>query len=273
MRETSPIAAPPRGTESTSAVSIRGVEKVFPLGRGRSVQALTGIDIEVAHGEFVAIIGPSGCGKSTILRLAAGLDVATSGTVEVFGDDPHRLARQHRLGVAFQEHALLPWASVRANIALPFQVAGRRIDDARVDELIRLVGLTGFEDARPKQLSGGMRQRASIARALALGPDLLLLDEPFGALDAVTRRRMNAELARIWSEERITTVLITHDVDEALILADRVIVMSGRPGQVRTVRDVSFARPRDAVTTRTPEFHELVDELTALLDGAETVPR
>ncbi|MWV51266.1 ATP-binding cassette domain-containing protein [Rathayibacter sp. VKM Ac-2803] len=256
-----------------SAVSIRGAEKVFTLGRGKTLQALAEIDIEVADGEFVAIIGPSGCGKSTILRLAAGLDSPTSGSVEIYGSDPHRLAQQHRLGVAFQEHALLPWASVRANIALPFQVAGRKVDDGRVDELIRLVGLTGFENARPKQLSGGMRQRASIARALALGPDLLLLDEPFGALDAVTRRRMNAELARIWGEERITTILITHDVDEALLLADRVIVMTGRPGRVRTVRDVDFPRPRDAATTRTAEFHELVDELTALLDHAETVPQ
>lgn len=260
----------PAAATGTAAVSIRGAEKVFPLGRGKTLQALAEVDIEIEEGEFVAIIGPSGCGKSTVLRLAAGLDTPTTGSVEVFGDDPQRLAKQHRLGVAFQEHALLPWASVRANIALPFKVAGRRVDDARVDELIQLVGLAGFENARPKQLSGGMRQRASIARALALSPDLLLLDEPFGALDAVTRRRMNAELARIWGEEKITTILITHDVDEALILADRVIVMTGRPGRIRTVKKVDFERPRDAATTRSPEFHELVDELTALLDhGAE----
>lgn len=266
---TSPDLTMPATAAGTAAVSIRGAEKVFPLGRGKTLQALADVDIEIAEGEFVAIIGPSGCGKSTVLRLAAGLDTPTTGEVEIFGDDPQRLAKQHRLGVAFQEHALLPWASVRANIALPFRVAGRRVDDARVDELIQLVGLAGFENARPKQLSGGMRQRASIARALALSPDLLLLDEPFGALDAVTRRRMNAELARIWGEEKITTILITHDVDEALILADRVIVMTGRPGRIRTVKKVDFARPRDAATTRSPEFHELVDELTALLDHSD----
>ncbi len=256
--------APPR-----SAVSISGADKVFTLSRGRTLQALDAVDLQITEGEFVAIIGPSGCGKSTVLRLAAGLDTPTNGTVEIFGAAPRTLAAQHRLGVAFQEHALLPWASVRENIALPYRVAGRRVDDARVDELIELVGLGGFEKARPKQLSGGMRQRVSIARALVLSPDLLLLDEPFGALDAVTRRKMNAELARIWAEERITTILVTHDVDEALILADRVVVMSGRPGHVRTVVDVDFPRPRGPETTRSPEFHALVDRLTALLDAPE----
>ena len=262
-----PIATEPAERTTRTAVSVRGAEKVFSLSRGKQLQALAEVDIEIQEGEFVAIIGPSGCGKSTVLRLAAGLDSPTKGAVEIFGAEPRELAKQHRLGVAFQEHALLPWASVRSNIALPYKVAGRKVDDARVDGLIELVGLKGFEKARSKQLSGGMRQRVSIARALALSPDLLLLDEPFGALDAVTRRRMNAELARIWGEEKITTILVTHDVDEALILADRVIVMTGRPGRVRTVKNVDFPRPRDAATTRSPEFHELVDELTSLLDA------
>ncbi|WOF23325.1 ABC transporter ATP-binding protein [Microbacterium betulae] len=262
-------SAPPGGPEPRTAVSAAAADKVFPLGRGRTLQALAEVDIEIAEGEFVAIIGPSGCGKSTVLRLAAGLDVPTSGSVEIFGDTPQTLAAQHRLGVAFQEHALLPWASVRENVALPYRVSGRTVDDARVDGLIELVGLGGFEKARPRQLSGGMRQRASIARALVLSPDLLLLDEPFGALDAVTRRRMNAELARIWAEERITTILVTHDVDEALILADRVVVMTGRPGHVRTTVEVAFPRPRGTETTRSPAFHDLVDELTSLLDADE----
>jgi NitT/TauT family transport system ATP-binding protein len=264
-----PIATEPAARATRTAVSVRGAEKVFSLSRGKSLQALAEVDIEIQEGEFVAIIGPSGCGKSTVLRLAAGLDSPTSGSVEIFGAEPRELAQQHRLGVAFQEHALLPWASVRSNIALPYKVAGRKVDDARVDGLIDLVGLKGFEKARSKQLSGGMRQRVSIARALALSPDLLLLDEPFGALDAVTRRRMNAELARIWGEEKITTILVTHDVDEALILADRVIVMTGRPGRVRTVKNVDFPRPRDAATSRSPEFHALVDELTSLLDATD----
>ena len=259
----------PRPGPARTAVSIQGADKAFSLGRGKTLQALAQVDLEVGAGEFTAIIGPSGCGKSTVLRLAAGLDVPTRGSVEIFGDAPQTLASQHRLGVAFQEHALLPWATVRENIALPYRVSGRKVDDDRVDGLIGLVGLGGFEKARPKQLSGGMRQRVSIARALVLSPDLLLLDEPFGALDAVTRRKMNAELARIWAEERITTILVTHDVDEALILADRVVVMTGRPGHVRTTVDVAFPRPRGPETTRTAEFHDLVDELTVLLDANE----
>jgi len=266
---TAPIPATAQESQPRTAVSITGADKVFSLARGKKLQALEAVDLQIDEGEFVAIIGPSGCGKSTVLRLAAGLDTPTHGTVEIFGDTPRTLSAQHRLGVAFQEHALLPWASVRENIALPYKVAGRKVDDARVDGLIELVGLVGFEKARPKQLSGGMRQRVSIARALVLSPDLLLLDEPFGALDAVTRRKMNSELARIWAEERITTILVTHDVDEALILADRVIVMSGRPGRVRTSVDVDFARPRTGAHTRSPEFHTLVDDLTALLDAPE----
>ena len=256
---------------SETAVSVRGVGKSFPLSRGREVTALTDLDLQVAEGEFVAIVGPSGCGKSTVLRMVAGLDEPSTGTVAVEGRAPKELARSHRLGVAFQEHALLPWSSIWNNVALPYRLAGRPVDTARVDELVRLVGLEGFEKARPRQLSGGMRQRAAIARALVLSPDVLLLDEPFGALDAVTRRRMNRELARIWAEQRITTILVTHDVEEALFLADRVVVMTGRPGRVRHVHEVDFARPRGAEITRTPEFHEAVDLLTGLLD-AEGVP-
>ena len=270
MFQTTPSPAPTLTVAPPAAVALSGVGKTFELSRGRAVSALEDLDLQVAEGEFVAIVGPSGCGKSTVLRMVAGLERPSSGTVVVEGRSPRELARSHRLGVAFQEHALLPWSSIRGNVALPFQLAGRPVDAARVDELVRLVGLEGFESARPRQLSGGMRQRAAIARALVLRPDVLLLDEPFGALDAVTRRRMNRELARIWSEERITTVLVTHDVEEALFLADRVVVMTGRPGRVRHVHRVDFPRPRDAAITRSPEFHEAVDLLTGLLDAEGT---
>lgn len=254
----------------TAAIELRDAGKTFAAGRGRTVTALQEMSLAVGQGEFVAILGPSGCGKSTVLRLVAALEAPDTGTVAIHGDSPRVLSAQHRLGVAFQDHALLPWLDVQANIALPYRIAGRPVDAARVQELIALVGLKGFEHARPRQLSGGMRQRAAIARALVLAPEVLLLDEPFGALDAVTRRQMNVELQRIWSEQRITTLLVTHDVPEALFLADRVVVMSGRPGRVVKTVDVPFARPRRPEVMRTEAFHRLADELTATLEPGHT---
>jgi NitT/TauT family transport system ATP-binding protein len=254
-----------RGVE----IELGDVSKTFRLGRGRDVVAVERFSLGVSPGEFVVLIGPSGCGKSTVLRVIASLETPTSGVVSVGGASPSDLARSHRLGVAFQDHALLPWSSVWNNIALPYRLAGRAVDAERVRELITLVGLDGFEHARPRQLSGGMRQRVSIARALVLSPDVLLLDEPFGALDAVTRRRLNFELQRVWMADPVTTVLVTHDVDEALLLADRVVVMSSRPGRVRAIVDAPFGRPRDKSVMATPEFHDLVDALTGQLDQME----
>lgn len=252
---------------SPPAISVQNVHKQFRMDDGTALTALDGMSLEVETGAFVALIGPSGCGKSTVLRLVASLDEATSGSVTVEGRAPSELAARHRLGVAFQDHALLPWLDVKANIELPFRVSGQKVDHRRVEELIALVGLTGFDKARPKQLSGGMRQRVAIARSLVLEPDVLLLDEPFGALDAVTRRQMNIELQRIWSETRLTTLLVTHAVDEALFLADKIVVMSSRPGRVVQVLDVPFERPRTPKVMRTSEFHRLYDELTEALDS------
>ncbi|HEY5833054.1 ABC transporter ATP-binding protein [Streptomyces sp.] len=272
-REQSSSSSPDRpdphkasGPPGSLGIELSGVTREFRLRRRQSVRALDGVDLSVGEGEFVALLGPSGCGKSTVLRMVAGLDEPTEGRVLVEGRRPAELIAEHRLGVAFQEHALLPWSSVRNNVALPFRVAGRPVDGARVDALLDLVGLKDFVNARPRQLSGGMRQRVAIARALALDPDVLLLDEPFGALDAVTRRRMNFELARIWAEQRITTLLVTHDVDEAVLLADRIVVMTGRPGRVRHIQTVDLPRPRGHEVTREPAFHDLVDRLTAMLD-------
>lgn len=267
---------PPKGTANSaatgSAIVVSDVRKSFLVSGTSELLALDGVSFEIAEGEFVALIGPSGCGKSTILRMAAGLEEPTSGEVTVGGAHPATLAREHELGVAFQEHSLLPWSSVRRNIELPYRLAGRKVDAAKVQQMIDMVGLSGCEGLRPKQLSGGMRQRAAIARALILDPRVLLLDEPFGALDAVTRRRMNLELARIWAEHRITTLLVTHDVEEAVFLADRVIVMTGRPGSVARVEEVSIPRPRSSDATREAAFHRLVDDLTGVLDQSRTSP-
>jgi len=250
------------------AVAVSALRIDFPLERGRSVTALGPIDLDVAAGSFVAIVGPSGCGKSTLLRAIAGLTQPTAGSVRVADAAPATLIAQHQLGIAFQEHALLPWLSVRENIALPFHLAHRSVDAARVDELIALVGLEEFSNARPRQLSGGMRQRVAIARALVLRPRILLLDEPFGALDAVTRRQLNIELQRIWWTQRITTILVTHSIDEAVFLADRVIVMSPRPGTIRNDVGIELARPRGREVLSQPAFHALTDELARALDAA-----
>jgi NitT/TauT family transport system ATP-binding protein len=247
-------------------ILLQAVTKRFQISKKESLVAVDGIDLHVAADEFVAIIGPSGCGKSTILRMVAALEAPTSGTVQVSGKPPDELAKAHRLGVAFQDHALLPWLSSWDNVALPFRVAGMKVDARRVSALLKLAGMEKFAKARPRQLSGGMRQRVAIARALVLDPEVLLLDEPFGALDAVTRRRLNLELQRIWSERSITTLLVTHSVEEAVFLADRIVVLSGRPGVIKLVRDVAFERPRTREVMMTPAFHQLADELTLALD-------
>jgi NitT/TauT family transport system ATP-binding protein len=247
-------------------IRLAGVGKDFRIGSAPVFTALDSIDLTIAEGEFLALIGPSGCGKSTLLRMAAALETPTRGEVSVGGRPPVELAREHQLGVAFQEHALLPWLSVFDNVALPFRVAGRAVDAPAVTALLALVGLSEFARARPKQLSGGMRQRVAIARSLVLAPRVLLLDEPFGALDAVTRRQMVFEMQRIWTERRTTSLLVTHSVDEALVLADRVVVLSSRPGRIIKILTVPFERPRTPADMRTAPFHALADELTLALE-------
>lgn len=215
--------------------------------------------------QTTALVGPSGCGKSTILRMIAGLEVPTSGAVTLGGDTPRAVAKRGGLAMAFQDPSLLPWRSVRANIALGAKLARKPTDD--VDALIDLVGLDGFAGHRPAELSGGMRQRAAIARSLVSAPEVLLLDEPFGAVDAMTRRRLNVELPPLWRARGATVVLVTHSIEEAVLLSDRVLVLSQRPARLSADIPVVLNAVRDIALTETAEFRAIVRRVYDTLEG------
>ena len=222
------------------------------------------MSLRFTAGQTTALVGPSGCGKSTLLRMIAGLEQPSEGSITIGEETPNALAKRGGLAMAFQDASLLPWRSVRANIALGATLARKPVD--RVDDLITLVGLDGFADARPATLSGGMRQRVAIARALVSAPDVLLLDEPFAAVDAITRARLNAELPALWQDT--TTILVTHAVIEAVLLSDRVIVLSTRPAKIVADILIKLDGPRDEAMQRSGRFKSLCDTvLTALEDG------
>ena len=247
------------------------VRRTFAVAGAASMVALDGVSLDCPSGSFTALIGPSGCGKSTLLRLIAGLDQPDSGRLLIGGESPLALQKKGRLGIAFQDAALLPWRSVTENVRLPLEITGgaKPEDLQRISALVALVGLNGFETSLPAQLSGGMRQRVAIARALVTQPDVLLLDEPFGALDQILRRSMNVELQRIWSERPTTTVLVTHGIDEALFLADRVAVMQSKPGRITEIIEVPFARPRNLALFSSKEFRELEEHVATVLYQGE----
>lgn len=250
------------------SIELRQVSKRFRAA-GREIEAVREVSVHVRRGEFVSIIGPSGCGKSTILRMIASLIEPTAGTILVEGHSPHEARRARRFGMAFQDPVLLPWRNLTENVALPLEVVGVRSSAVRrsPQDLIDLVGLRGFEHMLPAQLSGGMRQRAAIARALVLDPSILLLDEPFGALDEFTRQRLNLDLLRIWSESHTTALLITHSISEAILLSDRVVVMTPRPASIAAIIDVTLPRPRTLELLRSRDAFELIGNASEALYG------
>jgi NitT/TauT family transport system ATP-binding protein len=249
-----------------AAVSLRKVGKTFASG---NVVALQEIDLEIQPREFISLIGPSGCGKSTLLRIIGDLIQPSSGDVVVNGKTAHAARRDRDYGIVFQDAVLYDWRTVARNISLPLELAGwdRGRRDTRVREMLELVELTGFEKRHPWQLSGGMQQRVSIARALSFEPALLLMDEPFGALDEMTRERLNAELLRIWQEMGSTIVFVTHSIAEAVFLSTRAVVMSARPGRITEIVEVDLPQPRTNQTREDPRFFELVTQVREALHG------
>jgi NitT/TauT family transport system ATP-binding protein len=261
---------PGSGQGRDAVVDLRGVAKVFEGGAGR-VEALTDIDLVIARGEFVSLIGPSGCGKSTLLRIVGDLIAPSSGTALVNGKTPRRARLDRDYGMVFQAPVLFDWRTVQKNVELPLEILGRSKSEraAKAREMLGLVELSDFAEHRPWQLSGGMQQRVAIARALALDPALLLMDEPFGALDEMTRERMNLELLRIWDRTNITVVFVTHSIPEAVFLSTRVVVMSARPGRIADIVEVPLPRLRTVDTRETERYFEIVTQVREALRQGE----
>jgi NitT/TauT family transport system ATP-binding protein len=246
------------GSTAQCLVRIAGLQKIYKTRDGNDIHALKDIDLDIRTAEFVSIVGPSGCGKTTLLKILAGILHRTAGEVVMAGRSLSGPSRE--LGVVFQAPVLLPWLTVLANVMVPIRVQRRNRSEfeARARALIAMVGLAGFEHQYPNELSGGMQQRVGICRALVHNPSFLLMDEPFGALDAMTRETMNEELQRLWHENRKTILLVTHSIPEAVYLADRVVVMTPRPGRIVDVIDIDLPRPRTLAMQNTPEFGRFV---------------
>lgn len=254
-----------------SYISVKNLEKEYITSNGEIVHALSDINLDISEGEFVSVVGPSGCGKSTMLKILSGLLGKTSGVVTL--KNTHIEGPRNDVGIVFQDPVLLLWRTVLQNTLLPSEILGldSNVTIPRAQELIELVGLDGFEDKYPHELSGGMKQRNAIIRALIHDPSLLLMDEPFGALDAMTREQMNLELQRIWLESKKTVFFITHSIPEAVFLADRVVVMTARPGKIAEIIPVDIERPRDLQTMGDPKFVALSQKIRGLLYAESSI--
>ncbi len=250
-------------------IEIDDVTVTYRSKNGAITEALKPTSLSIGENQFVSLVGPSGCGKTTLLKVIGDLLQPTRGTIRIEGSPASDLRRARQIGNMFQDPVLLPWRTVASNIEFLARIAGKRIAPSETEHLAGLVGLQGFLDRYPHELSGGMKQRAAIARALALDPRLLLMDEPFGALDEITRHRMNTELLRIWSENRKTVVFVTHSLSEAVFLSDRVIVFSARPGRVVADVAVPLPRPRTSEMRFNPESVDLVARLHGYLEEGE----
>jgi len=255
----------PFGNSFPPKLALNSISMIYAQ-RGRRFAAIHDVSMDIDKGEFISLVGASGCGKTTLLRIVDGLIAPTAGEVRVDGQPVVRPGPDR--GFVFQQDALFPWRTVLDNVIFGLEVQGKPKREAlsRADDLVRLVGLSGFEQHFPHELSGGMRQRANLARALTIDPDILLMDEPFASLDAQTREIMQSELLRIWRGNKKTVLFVTHQIDEAVFLADRVVVMTTRPGQIKAILDVDIPRPRDLSVKRTPHFLELVDAIWKMIE-------
>jgi NitT/TauT family transport system ATP-binding protein len=268
------MTADPAPRPTSPVVRIAGVDKVFARGDEAVTKALEGIDLEIQSGEFVSLIGPSGCGKSTLLRIVGDLIAPSTGTVTVNGKTAERARRDRDYGMVFQAPVLFDWRTVEDNVKLPLEILGQdaATRTARAREMLELVELGDFMKHHPYQLSGGMQQRVAIARALAFQPSILLMDEPFGALDEMTRERMNSEVLRIWEQTGTTILFVTHSIPEAVFLSSRVVVMSPRPGRITTIVEIDLPRPRNEDSRETRRYFELVTSVReALRRGGGTL--
>ena len=255
-------------------IAIRGLSHDYGTNDAR-VTALTDIDLDIDEGEFVSIIGPSGCGKTTLLRIVGGLQTPTLGAVRIDGASPDEARRQRLFGAVFQDAALLPWRTAAQNVSLSIELRGIADGDDKqcaIDELLQSVRLDGFHDSYPYQLSGGMKQRVALARALAARPRILLMDEPFGSLDEITRTDMGYELLRIWESHPTTVLFVTHSIAEAVMLSDRVVVLSPRPGEIVDVVDINLTRPRMQSVEESKQFGHYMALVRGLLKGARHEP-
>ncbi|ODA39426.1 ABC transporter ATP-binding protein [Desulfosporosinus sp. BG] len=254
---------------NAAEIQIKNVSMVYPVNNGEDILALTDVNFDIQEGEFISLLGPSGCGKTTLLRIIADLLQPTLGSVSIRGQSPRDIRMQQKYGIVFQSPVLYDWRTVRRNICMPMEIMGipKKERTTRITRMLELVGLQDFGYKYPFELSGGMQQRVGIARALALNPEFLLMDEPFSALDEFTREKLNEDLLSIWSKTKKTVIFVTHNIPESVFLSDRVVVLSPHPGRISAIVDIDLPRPRENSIRETSEFYEYVTKIRRSFEG------